>query len=386
MVIAQIGTFPQNIKKIRGGIEASVSGLSFALSKENSIFVFDTPRNDLENDFVEINEDVTIYRYRGKGNNFNSLKRVKKIIEDIKSINPDICHIHGSGYLQNKLYKLLSAENYKVIVTIHGLQHIEKKNELSKKKNIRSLIKYYLLSKSEFDIIENSKTLIVDTIYVEDQIIDYRKRRKIKKIPQITVIPQGIDSHYFSVKRNPKGVVLLCIGGICRRKGQIKLLECFHEVFKQSKDVQLIIAGFISEREYYDELILNIRERDLENSVKVLTQNNQEDIFNLYTQASLFVLYSAEESQGIVLAEAMATGLPVVATEVGGIPYVVKNNINGLLSDYNNQKEFTDNIKTVLSDRKLYNSMSAINKESAKLYDWDAISDQILKLYNSITV
>ena len=383
MIIAQIGTFPEHINRIKGGIEASVSGLSFAMTKENRIFVFDTPRNELENDFVEKIDNVTIYRYHGEGNNFKSLKRIQKIFKDIEKINPDICHIHGSGYLQNKLFKVLSAKNHKVIVTIHGLQHIEKKKELTKKRSVRSLLKYYLLSKSEFEIIENSKNIIVDTKYVEDQIIEYRNQKKIKKTPQIAIIPQGIDQHYFSIKRNPIDSVLLCVGAISRRKGQLKLLECFHEILKSSVNVKLIIAGFISEREYYDELLFEIKERGLEDYVTVLTQNDQEDIFRLYSRASLFVLYSAEESQGIVLAEAMATGLPVVATNVGGIPYVVENNINGFLSNYDDQSEFTSNIGLLLTDMDLYKRISTINKNSALKFDWNVIADQILKVYNS---
>ena len=84
MIIAQIGTFPEHINRIKGGIEASVSGLSFAMTKENRIFVFDTPRNELENDFVEKIDNVTIYRYHGEGNNFKSLKRIQKIFKDIE--------------------------------------------------------------------------------------------------------------------------------------------------------------------------------------------------------------------------------------------------------------------------------------------------------------
>ena len=383
MRIAQIGTFPIDINRIKGGIEASVSGLSFAMTKENRIFVFDTPRNEFENDFVEIIENVTIYRYHGEGNNFKSLKRIQKIVNDIEKINPDICHIHGTGYLQNKLYKVLCAKNQKVIITIHGLQHIEKKKELIKKRNLRSLLKYYLLSKSEFEIIENSKNIIVDTQYVEDQIIEYRTQKKIKKIPQITIIPQGIDQHYFSIQNNPTDNILLCVGGISRRKGQLKILECFYEISKSTANVKLIIAGFISEREYYEELLLEINERGLEDYVTVLTENDQEDIFRQYSRASLFVLYSAEESQGIVLAEAMATGLPVVATNVGGIPYVIENNINGFLSNYDDQREFTSNIGLLLTDKDLYKRISTFNKNSAQKYDWNIIADQILKVYNS---
>lgn len=156
-------------------------------------------------------------------------------------------------------------------------------------------------------------------------------------------------------------------------------------MLKTTTYVKLIIAGFISERDYYDELLLKIKEKGLEDKVTVLTQNNQEDVFRLYSRASLFVLYSAEESQGIVLAEAMAAGLPILATNVGGIPYVIENNINGLLSNYDNQSEFISNIVLLLTDKDLYKRISTINKNSAQKYDWNVIANQILKIYYSIS-
>ncbi len=386
MIIAQIGTYPLDVNFVKGGIEASIYGLSSALKEENEIFIFDTPRNSFENDFVEIIEGITVYRYFGEKNNYNSLKRVDKIIDDILKVAPKICHIHGSGYLQNKLFKELKRRKLNTIVTVHGLQYIEKKKELFKTKTLKSLFKYVMLSKNEFEIIENSNNIIVDTKYVGEKIIEYKKRGKINKIPSISIIPQGINSKFFSLNTdsNSKENILLCVGAISQRKSQIKLVECFHKVLDANPNAKLIIAGFISEQEYYINLLKEIKTRNLENHVEIHTENTQEDIYHLFSKSKLFVLYSEEESQGIVLAEAMAVGLPVVATNVGGIPHVIENKINGFLSDYDNSVDFTKNINMLLNDLQLYNKMSQQNIIEAQKYNWKTISTQVLKLYNSL--
>jgi len=384
MVIAQIGTYPLDVNSVKGGIEASIHGLSSVLKNENEIFIFDTPRRSLENDFIEIIEGITVYRYFGKNNNYNSLKRVNKILDDILKVEPKICHIHGSAYLQNKLFKELKRRKINTIVTIHGLQHIEKKKELFKSKTLKSLFKYVMLSKSEFEIIENSNKIIVDTKYVADKIIEYKKQGKINKIPGITIIPQGINSHFFSLKTHSKHNFLLCVGAISQRKGQIKLVECFHKVLDSNPNTKMIIAGFISNQEYYENLLKEIKIRKLESHVEIYTDNTQEDIYHLFSKAKLFVLYSEEESQGIVLAEAMSVGLPVIATNVGGIPNVIENNINGFLSDYDNPVDFTKNINILLNDLHLYNKISRQNKLEAQKYNWKIILTQVLNLYNSL--
>ena len=66
--------------------------------------------------------------------------------------------------------------------------------------------------------------------------------------------------------------------------------------------------------------------------LKLLQNASREEIQYQYSKASLCALHSEEESQEIVFCEAMATGISIVATKVGGIPDVVKNNRNGLLS------------------------------------------------------
>ena len=99
--------------------------------------------------------------------------------------------------------------------------------------------------------------------------------------------------------------------------------------------------------------------------------------------ADIFVLHSEEESQGIVFAEAMAVGLPIVATNVGGVPDVVKKGRNGLLSNYSDVDAFANDIVLLLQNETLKAQMSLHNKADASNYNWSVITNRILKIYKA---
>ena len=127
---------------------------------------------------------------------------------------------------------------------------------------------------------------------------------------------------------------------------------------------------------------------DLVNNLTILPgvgeKTAERFVYSLYEKGQIFALHSQEESQGIVFAEAMAVGLPVVATNVGGVPYVVKNNECGLLSDYSDVEDFAKNLISMLSDKDLYSRISQYNKTEAINYKWSTISDKIIDLYKKL--
>ena len=98
----------------------------------------------------------------------------------------------------------------------------------------------------------------------------------------------------------------------------------------------------------------------------------------------MFVLHSEEESQGIVFAEAMATGMPIVATRAGGIPFVVAHGKNGLLSGYGDVKTFAENIGRLMKDQTQWQAMSDASRILAQNYHWTAISASVMRLYQSV--
>jgi len=385
MKIVQIGSFPLDLSCIQGGVESSVYGLSSELIKNNRVCVIDIPRQHLKADKVEIMEGIEVFRFWNKGkSNTSALQRLKAIISTIKKLAPDICHIHSTSLFSLSVYLLLKIYRIPVITTVHGLAHIEKRNIWKKQRNIKNLIKYLSQSVTEFFYIGISHDLIVDTDYVKSAIELYKLQHKIFHLPVFNVVPQGINPVFFNLTSEPKRNHLLSVGSINRRKGHLLLLKSMQKVKESVPDFKLTIAGVLSDEIYYGELIAAVTNYDLNENIQFKTNASFEEVLALYRSAEIFVLHSQEESQGIVFCEAMAARMPIVATNVGGIPWVVQNNINGLLSDFGDIDTFANNIIKLMNDESVRVKMSELNHIQSNQYNWKLVTEKIVGVYDLI--
>lgn len=384
MNIVQFGPYPLDSNCIRGGVESSVFGLTNALALNHEVDVFDIPRIDGK-DIGERVGNIQIHRYLNHGtHNQDAVQRVDEILRDIIALHPDIVHVHGTGEISAIVYRALKDYGIKVLLTIHGLLHVEKKNQLRKKLSLKHLYQYYHQSRIEFEAIANAVTAIVDTEYVAIQLRDLFKQKKITKLPQMHIIPQGINAEYLTLDNQCSAQTILSVGAISERKGHLYLIKAFEIICAKHPQAKLCIAGTLADNRYYQLLQDYISKSPYEKQIELKVNLPQEEIFKLYQQSTLFALHSQEESQGIVFAEAMAVGLPVVATKVGGVPYVVKNNTTGLLSEYGDVTSFANNIITLLDDRDVYDAFESAAKKEALNYTWQNIAKQVVQLYKEI--
>ena len=382
MKIIQIGPFPVSLDCIRGGVESSVCGLANTLSLEHQVHVFDVPRIG-EKDKEEAYGNMIVHRYANHGkHNQDAVKRVREIVAHIVSLQPDVVHIHGTGQLSYLLYKALKDKGIRMMLTVHGLLHVEKMNLLKRKFSLKHLYQCAVQSYYEFKILNCAKQIIVDTHYVAKQIEVYKQSGFIKQIPQMHVIPQGINEKFLELQSSPTSRTILSVGSISKRKGHLYLLQAFDLLCQKLSDVNLVIAGVLAEQSYYQEIMAYVQNSPNADKIKILTDLPQEELFKLYTQAQIFALHTQEESQGIVFAEAMATGMPVVSTNVGGVPYVVQDKECGLLASYTDIEAFANNIYTLLTKVNKYESMVTSARRSALRYKWNNIADVVIKVYN----
>lgn len=384
MIIAQVGSFPLSIDCIRGGVESSVYGLAKAIVHNHIVHVFDIPRLGVE-DQTTIVAGIIVHRYKNWGkHNVDACERVSQVVEEIVSIQPDIVHIHGTNQYSHVIYQMLVKRGIKVLVTVHGLANVEKRNALSKKKSLKSLYQYLVQSRTEFSLLSQVPQIIVDTEYVAEQIRSCYTHGKIKRLPQMHVIPQGINQQYAMLQSSCDEPIIFSLGAISKRKGHLLLVKAFELLCKQTPNAKLIIAGIVAEKEYYDELQRYIQQSQYANQIQLCINLSQEQIFQLYQNVRLFALHSQEESQGIVFAEAMAVGLPIVSTKVGGIPFVVTHGETGLLAEYEDVEAFATNMSILLQNNDLYDLMAKNGKMESLNYLWDSIADRILELYSTM--
>lgn len=381
MVIVQIGSYPLSADCIRGGVEASVFGLAQEQARTSKVHVFDVPRIG-GTDCLEQDGQVHVHRFCNVGKwQMSTFRLVKTISEEICALNPDICHLHGTSLFSWLMYRRLRKKGLKTIVTIHGLIRVEKRNMLKNGVTPKRILQYCYQGMVEKRFLSQLTIAIVDTVYVEEMVNRYPIRRK----PIMYVIPQGIDENYFRIKCSKNSRTLLSVGAICERKGHLLTLNAFERLRKKGVDCKLWVVGTVSSQEYCERIKDFIQKSEFRDDVELHVEASDDELKRMYEASHVFLLHSEEESQGIVFAEAMAMGMPVVATRVGGIPYVVVDGVTGLLSDYGDINAFADNIQRLFLDSQLWQSFSDASISSSKSYHWKNTNNRIMTLYEKET-
>ena len=378
--IVQIGPYPISSKMISGGVEASVYGLANEQSKSNTVFVIDIPRKEY-NDSVENIGNLTVFRYKNKGeHNKDAVGRIPEIVEMILKLTPSVCHIHGTGIFSCKMFEALKKKGIPSVVTVHGLLMVEKKKALSRHFSLKALYQYIMQTKYEQKLLKTAPEIIVDTNYVVDTI----KRYTNPDLSKIHIIPQGIDERYFRLSCSADSHTIISVGAFSRRKGQMLLIKAFEKLCENDIEARLVICGNIAEKDYYSEVENCVSHSSFKDRISLQANVMKDDLFQHFSKAKVFALHSQEESQGIVLAEAMAVGLPVVSTRVGGIPDVICDGKTGFLTEYGDIDAFADAMKKLQFSDVLWSQMSTQCNEEAKRYSWIFIAENIEKVYRSI--
>ena len=290
MIIVQVGAFPLSIDCIRGGVESSVYGLAKALVHDHIIHVFDVPRLGGE-DQTSIVDGIIVHRYKNMGkHNVDACERVSQVVREIVSLQPNIVHIHGTNQYSHDVYRLLVKMGIKVLITVHGLANVEKRNAFRKKKSLKALYQYLVQSRTEYALLSQVPQIIVDTEYVAEQIRSCYAKGNIKRLPKMHVIPQGINWQYAMLQSSCDEPIIFSLGAISKRKGHVLLVKAFELLCKQIPNAKLIIAGIVAEKEYYDELQQCIQQSQYANQIQLRINLSQEQIFELYKRAKIFAL------------------------------------------------------------------------------------------------
>ena len=378
--IVQIGLYPLSEKLISGGVEASVYGLANEQSKSHAVFVFDFPRKDIE-DSVENKDNLTVFRYKNTGShNKDAVRRIPEIVEQIVQLNPSVCHIHGTGIFSCIIFEALKQKGIPLMLTVHGLVKEEKRKALKNWFSLKTLYQLWTQTSAERKLLQSAPKIIVDTQYVAKQIDQYHLNPR----PKMAVIPQGIDEQFYNVSCSSCSKIILSVGAFSQRKGHLLLIKAFEKVAQKIFDASLTICGIVSKNAYYNEIMNYVDASPYKDRISIMTNLPKEQLLAQYEKAHIFALHSQEESQGIVFAEAMAVGLPIVATNVGGIPDVVENKKTGLLSNYGDVDSFALSLEQLLTVDKLWTNMSVTGKSVSRNYSWDIIARKLETVYNTI--
>jgi D-inositol-3-phosphate glycosyltransferase len=218
---------------------------------------------------------------------------------------------------------------------------------------------------------------------------------------KLVIIPPGVDvSHFYPIPADeaklyvglkPEDRMVLFVGRIEPLKGVDTLIQAMSCVqLQQERPVHLAIIGgdpAASPQEMSAEMARLQKLCDdlaVGQTVVFLGKRDQDKLPYYYSAAELLVMPSHYESFGMVALEAMACGTPVIASEVGGLAYLVRDGETGFTIPDQEPEALCEKISWLLRDHNLHATMSQRALEYAQDYAWDKIAKQIVDVYKNL--
>ena len=374
----QVLHFVQSLSKSSGGLGAAVLGISRSISSSDiktKIFTYGKDANDIYS--ITKHDDIKIIK------KFEFIKEFLKINlslkttleEEISSLKNPIIHIHGM-WTPFTYFAYLIASKLKIpyVFSPHGglMPYALKKSHFKKILALKIYQKKILID-AELIITSSKEESISLSIFVKD--------KPIKAIPHGIIIPDKVYKKK-SLKQNYRKKRCLFLGRINPSKGIKELIETWKKL--NNKEWELIIAGIAEDLPYLN-VIKKLSSQNKNNiNIEFVGEVRGRKKNNLFKSSDLFVLPTKTENFGLVIAEAMAYGLPIITTK--GAPWkVIKENNLGWWIETNDEsllialKEATD-----MKSSDLIDIGNRARFYAKKNLNWEKMGLNYLQTYNLI--
>ena len=283
----------------------------------------------------------------------------------------DIIHSHSEP-AGNRLLPIVKAVGAPLVVTFHGLPPVG--------------VKPLTLAHRE-RYLSYASVLLVNTQFAKKQ---YESLGAPSE--KIQIIPQGIilESFPFRVRSyHPEVLNVLTVGRFHPDKGQEYALKAVAELIHSGVNICYRLVGNGPDRGRLEALA---SELNIKQFVEFYSKVSDEKLRSLYNQSEVFILPSLssqdgfhEETQGVVLQEAQAMGLIVIATQVGGIPECIDNGVSGFLVRDRNSSEIAEAVRQLIQRADDWPSIQKAGRRWVEQrYDMKKIGVKMNALYQSL--
>lgn len=374
-----ISNFPTKERAQVYGKSLAVYNLCKELvDKGHDVHVFTISESNSE--FFQNYEGINVHSYRPI-TGYKSEKISAKILTDPSNYEFDIIHIHSgisipllAGYL------LAKKMGRPLVITWHGdsIRVPDQGRYCGPIAGSAAIAYKYIIHY----ILQHADAIIsVSSNYIERSQFLKPYGKKIK------CIHNGInieDFYPFESKENIKNdlklggeTVILFLGSLYPIKGPDVLLKAIPAIVEKNINVRFVFAGGGDSQLY----INMARDLGLSNYVRFPGYLNQRQKLAYLQASDVFVLPSRMECFPLVCLEAMASGLPVIASNVGGIPDAIKNNENGLLIPPEDYQILSSSILMLLNDDQMRKDLGEKGSATTKHYSWAAIAEETVEVY-----
>lgn len=307
-------------------------------------------------------------------------QEVKRILDDFQ---PDVVHVQVADPVGLSVVDWARKSGIPVVTTEHNQPDVIT-NQLKLgifKKPANALMRAYLIKrhgKSDFVTMPTEKA-IDDLIW---------SRGKEFKVP-LAAVSNGVDLSYFRPGKaddevykkyglDSKALTVLYVGRVDPEKTVGLVVEAFVEMAKEMKNVQLVVVGDGTDKARLQKKYAS------DARIHFLGKITPPELYDIYKLGDVFATASKIETQGIVLIEAAASGLPLVAVDAGAVSEVCVDGENGLLCEPGNKAELSRALRTILTDGNLRERFAKKSVQIAKEHDFERTLDKFINIYTKL--
>jgi glycosyltransferase involved in cell wall biosynthesis len=291
-------------------------------------------------------------------------------------IDSDV-YIIWSGFALHTIHKIKKQNPRAIIILERGSAHIAEQAKLLEKSIKKSVIEQAIIDKeiAEYQIVDIISTI---SLFAQKSFIanDFL-------VNKIFVNNMGVDLQEFpfynrKLKRQNESFVVGYAGIMSARKNVKGLINAVNILVEQGLNIQLLLVGGIDNTSF-DENLLKQTFVDYRSSYP------QNKLHEAYKQMDLFVINSIEDGFGMVILQAMATGLPIIGTTNTGAPDVVQNDYSGFIIPIDDDKILAEKIAYLYHNREKCLEMGInANKTTQNGFSWEDYGNRYIKFLESI--
>lgn len=311
-------------------------------------------------------------------------RQIKKIM---KTFKPDVVHVQVSDPIGLSVVSYARKMNVPVVTTEHNQPEVFTEPlhmpKLIKKPVDAMLSSYFYSRQKKSDFVTMPTKQAIDNLILS--------RKKEFKVP-VAAVSNGVDLSNFKpgkasdeiyekykIRKNVPTVVY--VGRVDPEKKVGLVVDAFSKVLEKLPEAQLVIVGDGVDRLRIEQ---NVKKLGALKSIRILGRVLQPDLYELYRVGDVFATASEIETQGIVLIEAAASGLPLIAVNAGAVSEVCITGKNGFLCEPKNVEQISDSIYNILSDKELQKKYSKASLEIAAEHDLEKTIDKFLNIYSKV--
>jgi glycosyltransferase involved in cell wall biosynthesis len=288
----------------------------------------------------------------------------------IRRFHPDVIHAHNLFFRTTELAAFLRLFSHTPLVVTHHLGRVEDSGWLG------SLIRCYEASCGKF-IFRRSDHITV----VSNAVAEHVRSTGIDSKP-LTVIPNGVDAQLFHPTPTPSntGKVVLFVGRLVSNKGPEVLVRAAPTILSKHSNARFVMVG---DGPMMKSLMTDSRHNGSSAAFQFL--GTRHDVPELMRQATVFVRPSKLEGMPLTVLEAMASGLPVVATPAGGTRELVQEGVNGWLVPAGDSDALAKAVSSLLSNPDEAGQMGRSGRQMVKQhYSWDRTAELYEQVYSRV--